>query len=125
MPTTHKKCASSWIEPGTRETKVERFIPSRLGVIDIRQITECDPNCQLTARPPEIKLMRKHFAVGKGLVMIRAENARCARNRRNACSKERRQKNRDSHATNSERGERSSSTNSAHRWPPPQFSNGL
>src|SRR5207302_2681887 len=72
----HKKSMSCWIEPDTRETKVERFISARFVITDIRQITECDPRCQLTARPFEIKLMRKHFAVGKRLVMIDRKSTR-------------------------------------------------
>src|SRR5438874_3667709 len=109
----YEKRPSSCIKFDTRETKVERFIPARFVVTDIRQIAKRDPRSQPAARTFEIELVPDHLAISERLRMIRTNDARSTRNRRNACRKQDRQKNRDSHATNLGRRERSSSMHTA------------
>src|SRR5882757_9428519 len=103
----HKKRPSYCIKFDTRETKVERFIPARFVVTDIRQIAKRDPRSQLAALTFEIELVPDHLAISERLRMIRTSDARSTGNRRNARRKQDRQKNRDSHATNLGRRERS------------------
>jgi hypothetical protein len=61
--------------------KIERFVRPRFVVTIIRHIAKGDPRRQFAARACEIKLMRKHFTVGKRLVMIGAHDSRRTRDR--------------------------------------------
>ena len=88
----HKKRPSCCIKFDTGETKVERFIPAWFVVAGVRQIAERDPRRQLAAGA--------FFAISERLRMIRADNTRRTCKRRNACSKEGRQKKCDSRAAN-------------------------
>ena len=96
----HKKRPSCCIKFDTRETKVERFIPAWFVVASVRQMAERDPCRQLAAGALKIELIPNHFAISERLRMIRADNTRRTCKRRNACSKEGRQKKCDSHPAN-------------------------